>query len=334
MALPIWFEIGSFACLSLILLADLLLVVRRPHLPSMRESAAWVTLYVGLALAFAVALWTLTSHDYATEFVAGWLTEYSLSMDNLFVFILIMSRWKVPPRYQQEVLMIGIILALVFRGLFILAGAKLISSFSWVFYIFGVWLIYVALRQLRDHADSDQDNPLIRSLRRIVPLTNEYHDNHLTVVIERKRHVTPMVLVLVTIGSTDLLFALDSIPAIFGLTNSAFIVFTANIFALMGLRQLYFLLGGLLKRLVYLNFGLAGILGFIGAKLTLHALHTNDVPFINGGRPVSWAPEIPIWLSLAVIAGCLIIATGASLAATARRRSRAASLPQSHADKP
>ncbi|MDR1119116.1 MAG: TerC/Alx family metal homeostasis membrane protein [Bifidobacteriaceae bacterium] len=321
MILPAWFEVGSFVALGLILLADLLLVIRRPHVPSVKECAAWVAFYSLLALAFAVALWTLTTPQYGTEFAAGWLTEYSLSMDNLFVFILLMTRFKVPERFQQEVLMVGIIVALALRAVFILLGAKLLESFSWVFYLFGIWLVYVAVGQLRPHQEDGRDNVMVRLVRRVIPVSAEYDQNHLTTTVDGRRHVTPMVLVFVAIGSTDLLFALDSIPAIFGLTNSAFIVFTANIFALMGLRQLYFLLGGLLQRLVYLNYGLAAILGFIGLKLVFHALHANDLPFVNGGRPVAWAPEIPTWLSLAVIAACIAAATVASLAAPPKRPS-------------
>jgi tellurite resistance protein TerC len=318
MSLPLWFEIVSLSLLGAVLLADLLLVVRHPHVPGTREAAGWVALYVGLALVFAVIMWAVTDAQYATEFVAGWLTEYSLSMDNLFVFILIMGRLKVPRTYQQQVLMVGIVVALIFRAVFILLGAKLIESFSWIFYLFGAWLIYVAADQLRDHDDAVHDNGLIRVARKVMPVSGDYVDNRLTTVIDGRRHATPMVLVFLTIGSTDLLFALDSIPAIFGLTESAFIVFTANIFALMGLRQLYFLLGDLLRRLTYLNYGLAGVLSFIGIKLVLHALHVNELPFINGGRGVGWAPEIPTWVSLAVIACCLGVATLASLLRTAK----------------
>lgn len=319
MELPLWFEIGSLVGLGLVLLADLVLVVKRPHEPSMKEAGGWVGFYVGLALVFAVVLWLVVDQRYATEFVAGWLTEYSLSLDNLFVFILIMSQLKVPRRYQQQVLMVGIVIALVLRAVFILLGAQLIENFSWVFYLFGGWLLYVAVGQLRPDEDAATENLAVRAVRRIVPVSSAFDDNRLTTMIGGRRHLTPMVIVFLTIGTTDLLFALDSIPAIFGLTQSAFIVFTANIFALMGLRQLYFLLGGLLQRLVYLNYGLAAILGFIGVKLILEALHTNELPFINGGHPVAWAPEVPIWLSLVVIAGCLAVATLASLGRTSRR---------------
>lgn len=317
--LPLWFEIVSLAVIGLILLVDLLLVAKRPHEPSVREAGAWVAFYVGLALVFGVLLWFLADHRFATEFVAGWLTEYSLSLDNLFVFILIMSQLRVPRVYQQQVLMVGIVVALVLRAVFIVLGAKLIDNFSWVFYIFGAWLLYVAVGQLRPSEEVAAESRVVRLVGKLVPISGEFDGNRLTTLIDGRRHLTPMLVVFLTIGATDLLFALDSIPAIFGLTRSAFIVLTANIFALMGLRQLYFLLGGLLRRLVYLNYGLAAILGFIGVKLVLGALHSNELPFVNGGQPVGWAPELPIWLSLTVIAACLALATAASLRRTARQ---------------
>jgi tellurite resistance protein TerC len=303
----------------MVLVGDLLLVVKRPHEPSMREAGGWVALYVALALVFGGLLWATAGSGFATEFIAGWLTEYSLSLDNLFVFVLIMGRLKVPRLYQQQVLMVGIVIALALRAVFILLGAQLIESFSWVFYIFGGWLLYVAVGQLRPEPEDAGENLAVRLLRKVVPIADGFDQNRLTTRVDGRRRLTLMVVVFFTIGTTDLLFALDSIPAIFGLTQSPFIVFTANIFALMGLRQLYFLLGGLLRRLVYLNFGLAGILGFIGVKLVLEALHSNELPFVNGGKPVAWAPEVPIWLSLTVIAGCLALATVASLAKTARQ---------------
>ncbi|MDR0626401.1 MAG: TerC/Alx family metal homeostasis membrane protein [Bifidobacteriaceae bacterium] len=321
MGFPPWFELGSLICLGLILLADLLLVVRRPREPSMKEASAWVAFYVALALVFAVLIGLVADEHLATEFVAGWLTEYSLSLDNLFVFILIMAQLKVPRRYQQQVLMVGIVIALLLRAVFIVLGAQLIENFSWVFYIFGAWLLYVGAGQLRQsEEEAASQSGIVRLVGKVVPISGEFDANRLTTVVDGRRHLTPMVVVFITIGSTDLLFALDSIPAIFGLTRSPFIVFTANIFALMGLRQLYFLLGGLLRRLVYLNYGLAAILGFIGVKLILGALHHNELPFINGGRSVPWAPEVPIWLSLAVIAGSLAAATVASLIKTGRDR--------------
>ncbi|WP_292832480.1 TerC family protein [Microbacterium sp.] len=322
MELPVWFEIGSLLLLTLILVADLLLILRRPHIPSTRESALWVVFYVALALIFAALMWYFAGGEYAGQFIAGWLTEYSLSIDNLFVFVLIMAQFSVPRRYQQEVLMVGIIIALVLRGLFILAGAAIIEQFSWVFYIFGAFLVFTAWRQAFPGGDHDsdvkQESFIVRLLRRTVDISDEYDGAKVRTVVNGKKMFTPMIIVFVAIGMTDLLFALDSIPAIFGITQSPFIVFTANLFALMGLRQLYFLLGGLLDRLKYLHYGIAFILGFIGVKLVLHALHQNELPFINGGKSIEWAPEISTWTSLGVIIVSMAVATVASLIASAR----------------
>ncbi|MFJ3030257.1 TerC family protein [Curtobacterium sp. NPDC087080] len=312
--LPVVFEVGSIIALVAILLVDLLIVARRPHVPSLRESGAWVGVYVGLALVFAVLTLVFAGGDAAGQFVAGWLTEYSLSIDNLFVFVIIMARFSVPKAIQQEVLMLGIIIALVLRGVFILVGAQLIEDFTWIFYLFGAWLIWTAIQQLREDDDEEQqDSALVRLLRRRVRITDEFDGMKFRVSQDGAKHFTPLLIVLIAIGTTDLLFALDSIPAIFGITESAFIVFTANVFALMGLRQLYFLLGGLLERLVYLKYGIALILAFIGVKLVLHALHENELPFLNGGEGFSWAPEIPTWVSLVVILVAMAGATGASL---------------------
>jgi tellurite resistance protein TerC len=328
--LPVWFEIATFVGLTLLLLADLALVVRRPHEPSPKESALWVTFYVVLALLFGVVLLMVTDGRYATEFYAGWLTEYSLSVDNLFVFVIIMARFKVPRALQQEALMVGIIIALVLRGVFILLGAAVIDRFTWVFYLFGAFLVYTAVNLVRGHGEADEyeENAVIRRLRRVLPLTDEFSGSKLRVVRDGARLWTPMLVVFLALGTTDLLFALDSIPAIFGLTREGFIVFTANVFALMGLRQLYFLLGGLLKRLVYLSYGLAVILAFIGVKLVLEAVHENSLPFLNGGEPIEAVPEIPIWLSLAVIVGVLLVATVASLMATRRQNRDAVALQE------
>ncbi|MHA7140579.1 TerC family protein [Arthrobacter sp. Bz4] len=314
--LPLAFEVGTFIVLGLILLFDLLLVVKRPHEPSMKEAGLWVTFYVSLALIFAVLMFIFTGPDYGGQFVAGWVTEYSLSIDNLFVFIIIMARFSVPRKYQQEVLMVGIIIALVLRGIFILLGAALISNFSWIFYIFGVFLLYTAYQQAKDTGEDEEhgsENKVIGKLRNVLPMTDKYDGNKIRTVVDGKKVFTPMLIVFVTIGLTDLLFAVDSIPAIFGLTESAFIVFTANIFALMGLRQLYFLLGGLMTRLIYLKHALSAILAFIGIKLILHAMHENELPFINGGQHIEWAPIIPTFLSLGIILGTIVVAVVLSL---------------------
>ncbi|HET8778811.1 MAG TPA: TerC/Alx family metal homeostasis membrane protein, partial [Agromyces sp.] len=265
------------------------------------------------ALIFALLMFLLGDAQHAGEFITGWLTEYSLSIDNLFVFVIIMARFAVPKKMQQEVLMVGIILALIFRGVFILLGAQLIENFSWIFYIFGAWLIWTAYQQAFVSHDDDRDNPLVRMLRRRVRISDDFDGIKLRTTVDGTRMFTPILFVFIAIGTTDLLFALDSIPAIFGITQSAFIVFTANIFALMGLRQLYFLLGGLLERLEYLKYGIAFILAFIGVKLVLHALHVNELPFLNNGEPIEWAPEISTWASLGVIVAAMAVATIASL---------------------
>ena len=324
--LPLPFEVTSIAVLLLVLVADLLIVIRRPHVPSVRESSLWVGFYVALALVFAGVLLVVAGGEFAGQFVAGWLTEYSLSIDNLFVFVIIMARFAVPAKLQQEVLMIGIIIALVLRGIFILLGAQLIENFSWIFYIFGAFLLYTAVKQaIENHDDDDgsSDTFIVRLLRKRIKITDRFDGSKLRTTIDGHRFFTPMLIVFLAIGTTDLLFALDSIPAIFGITESPFIVFTANIFALMGLRQLYFLLGGLLEKLVYLHYGIAFILAFIGVKLVLHAMHDNEVPFINGGEPIEWAPEIGTFVSLGVIVVAMAVATIASLIKLRSDNSRA-----------
>ena len=331
MELPVWFEVGSLVVLVLILVADLLLVLKRPHIPSTRESTLWVVFYVTLALIFAGMLWLFAGHEFAGQFIAGWLTEYSLSIDNLFVFVLIMGQFAVPRRYQQEVLMVGIIIALILRGLFILAGAAIIEQFSWVFYIFGAFLIWTAWRQAfpgGDHDDDIKQEPfIVRTLRRMVDISDHYDGAKMRTVVAGKKIFTPMIIVFAAIGMTDLLFAIDSIPAIFGITQNPFIVFTANLFALMGLRQLYFLLGDLLDRLKYLHYGIAFILAFIGVKLFFHAMHVNELPFINGGEHIDWAPEISTWMSLGVIILSMVVASAASLIASRRERLAAPAAP-------
>jgi tellurite resistance protein TerC len=304
--------------LTVLLLADLAIVARRPHEPSVKEASLWVGFYVTLALLFGLVILAVTNGEFATEFYAGWLTEYSLSVDNLFVFVIIMARFQVPRKLQQEALMVGIIIALVLRGIFILLGAAVIERFTWVFYIFGAFLVYTAINLVRHRGEEDdyEENAFIRRMRTILPITPDFHGSKIRVTQDGKKFWTPMIVVFLALGTTDLLFALDSIPAIFGLTQEAFIVFTANVFALMGLRQLYFLLGGLLKRLVYLSLGLAVILAFIGIKLVMEALHNNELPFINGGEHIEAVPEIPIWLSLTIILGVLVAATVASLLKT------------------
>ncbi|MFC5503211.1 TerC/Alx family metal homeostasis membrane protein [Lysinimonas soli] len=315
MQIPVWFEFTSFGVLLLILAADIFLAFRRPHIPSTRESAIWIAFYVLLALIFAGLLFVLGDADHAGQFVAGWLTEYSLSIDNLFVFLLIMGRFSVPRKYQQEILMVGIVLALILRGVFILLGAQLIEHFSWIFYLFGLFLVYTAVNQAVTSHDEEKEteNRLIRLLRRRIAITDTFEGAKLRTTVDGRRLFTPALIVFIALGTTDLVFALDSIPAIFGITTNAFLVFAANVFALMGLRQLYFLLGDLVEKLVYLKYGIAAILGFIGVKLFFHALHGNELPFINGGHGVQWAPEISTPVSLAVIVLAMSVAVVASV---------------------
>ncbi len=314
-ALPAWFEIGSLVVLTAILIADLLIIFKRPHVPSMKEAALWVGFYALLAVAFGGAILALGDVEHASQFYAGWLTEYSLSIDNLFVFVIIMSRFAVPKKYQQEVLMVGIIMALVLRGIFIVLGAALIENFSWIFYIFGAFLLYTAYHQaFRSHEDEEEtEGKLITFLRKRITMSPEFDGAKIRTTFNGKKMFTPMIVVFITIAITDVIFAFDSIPAIFGITTSPFLVFAANIFALMGLRQLYFLLGGLLDKLEYLKYGIAFILGFIGVKLVLHAMHANELTFINGGQPIEWAPEISTGTSLLVIVASMAVATIASV---------------------
>lgn len=308
------FEITTLVVLGVILLLDLLYVARRPHEPSMREAGLWIGFYVALALVFAGLLFALGDAQHGTEFLAGWVTEYSLSVDNLFVFLIIMAKFQVPRRYQQEVLMVGIIIALIARAVFIAVGAVAIEHLTWVFYIFGAFLLWTAWQQLKDDGGDEESEPgVVARLTRRLNVAPDYDGNRLRTTVDGRRMFTPMVVVFITIGLTDVMFAVDSIPAIFGLTQNWFIVLTANIFALMGLRQLYFLLGGLMDRLVFLKHGLAFILAFIGVKLVFHALHENELPFINGGHPVTAVPEISTFVSLGVIVGTLVLATVASL---------------------
>jgi tellurite resistance protein TerC len=291
--------------------------VRKPHEPTIGESARWSVFYISLALLFGVGIGFVSGWNFGGEYFAGYLTEKALSIDNLFVFLIVMTGFAVPKAFQQKVLMIGIIIALIMRGAFIAAGSALIDNFSWIFYVFGALLLVLAYRQAFSNHESDPANGrIVKFARRILPITDDYHSDRISVRIDGKRWFTPMLLTIVAIGFIDLVFAIDSIPAIYGLTNEAYIVFTANAFALMGLRQLYFLIGGLLERLVYLAQGLAVILAFIGVKLVLHALHVNELPFVNGGQHVEWAPEIPIWFSLVFIGLTITVATVLSLRKT------------------
>src|SRR6478672_3343878 len=304
-----------------LLLVDFVGHVRTPHAPSLRESAIWSAVYIGAAVVFGLLVLWFSGGEYAGEYFAGYVTEKSLSVDNLFVFVLIMAAFAVPRELQQKVLLFGITFALALRTVFIVVGAAAIENFSWVFYLFGAILIYTAWVQARSGGHSSdenyRENAVLRFVRRIVPTTEDYHSDRMTVRLDGKRYITPLAIALIAIGTADVIFAVDSIPAIFGLTQETYLVFAANAFSLLGLRQLFFLIDGLLDRLVYLAYGLAVILGFIGAKLVIHALHTNELPFINGGEHVTAIPEISTAVSLGVIVGTLVVTTVASLA---RRR--------------
>lgn len=303
----------TIGVLTAILLFDIFVIGRKPHEPSMKECGIFVGMYVALAILFGLGVTHFSGAQYGKEFFAGWLTEYSLSLDNLFIFIIIMTKMRVPRHLQQYALLVGIILALVFRGIFIALGAAMINRFAFIFFAFGAFLLYTAFDLVKDyfqkdHDDEATDNAAIRWVKRTFPFTEDWHGTHSRVKIDGKHFMTPMFLVIVALGSTDILFALDSIPAIYGLTKEAYLVFTANVFALMGLRQLYFLLGGMLNKLVYLPIGLSVILGFIGVKLVLHAAH--HYHWVG-----DWA-EIGIEMSLGVIIGTLVITTVASLMKT------------------
>ncbi|GAA3134815.1 TerC family protein [Planomonospora alba] len=303
-------SLGAWAIVVAIVIAllalDFVVTARRPHAVGLREAAAWSVFYIGVAIAFGLVLWWIAGPELGTEYFAGWIVEKSLSVDNLFVFVVIMGQFSVPPVYQQKALLFGISAALVMRAVLITVGAAAISLFSPTFLLFGLLLIWTAVQLLR-HRNEDpdpRDNPLLRWTRRRFPITDDFHGGRLLAREDGRRVITPLFLVFVAIGSTDLLFALDSIPAIFGITQHPLIVFSANAFALLGLRALYFLIEGLLERLVYLSIGLSVILAFIGAKLILVFLH----------REVSAEfPEVPTVLSLAVILGVLLVTVAASM---------------------
>ncbi|GGO64291.1 TerC family protein [Nonomuraea cavernae] len=326
MNLPAWVWPATIGGFCVVLAFDFYLVARNPRAPSFKECVAWVSFYVGLAVLFGIGLLVLSGPAHGGEFFAGWITEYSLSVDNLFVFLLIMSRFRVPYEYRQKVLLVGIVLALLMRGVFIAAGAEAVSRFDWLFYVFGAFLVYTAWKLIGHEEEEAEfsENVALRAIRRVLPTTDTYHGARLT-VHHGRRMVTPMLIVMVAIGTTDLLFALDSIPAIFGLTKEPYLVFTANAFALMGLRQLFFLVGGLLDRLVYLSKGLSVLLAFIGVKLVLEALHHDGV---------SWAPRIPILVSLGVILGTLAVTTVLSLLKSARDARSAAAAEKAEVSEP
>ncbi len=318
MHVPLWIWLVTSAVILGFFIFDFVSHVRTPHEPSMKESGGWAAFYMTMAAIFGGIVWWQWDAEHGVQFFTGYITELSLSVDNLFVFALIMGAFKIPRAYQQKVLLIGIVMALVFRLIFILLGAVIISAWSWVFYIFAAFLLYTAIKLVYDEAtDQPETDPndmlVVKTLRKAIPVTQSYHGDKLMSVTEAgKKAVTPLFVALLAIGFIDVMFAFDSIPAIFGITTEPFLVFTANAFALLGLRQLYFLLNGLLDKLVYLPYGLAVVLGFIGIKLLLHALHENNLPFINGGEGFA-VPEIGTVTSLVVIVGVLAITAIASL---------------------
>jgi tellurite resistance protein TerC len=313
---------------------DFVFHVRKAHVPTLREAALWSGLYVGLALLFGVGVLVFGGTEPGSEYFAGYVTEKALSVDNLFVFLIIMGSFRVPREDQQKVLLFGIVFALIARTGFIFLGATLINQFAWVFYLFGLILILTAGNMLKGEVsdeDSHEDqNFIVKIAKKFIRTSEEYDGDKLTTVVDGKKMLTPMVLVMVAIGGTDILFALDSIPAIFGLTQNTFIVFTATAFSLLGLRQLFFLIEGLLERLIYLSYGLAAILAFIGVKLIIHALHENNVAFINNGEHVD-VVEISTALSLSVIIGVLVITVVASLLSKKGRAKTAAGNAKRHA---
>jgi tellurite resistance protein TerC len=321
----LWVWVLTIGILTAVLIVDFIVQARNPHDPSFKESAIQSSIYITLGLLFSFVIGGVWGPQYAQEYFAGFITEKSLSVDNVFVFLVIFTQFAVPRELRSQALLIGIAIALFLRFIFILLGAAFIENFSWAFYAFGAFLLLTALKIMKDTFDGLKEpehdeyagGKVIQFLQKRMRSTKEYHGSKWTIVKDGKRYATPLLLVMAAIGFTDLLFALDSIPAIYGLTKEPYIVFVANVFALLGLRQLYFLLGGLMERLKYLGVGLSLILAWIGMKLVIHALNKNELPFINGGEAVTVIPEIPTELSLFVIMITLIITTIWSLAATA-----------------
>lgn len=305
----------TVALVVALLLFDYFFHVRKAHVPTLKESAGWSAAYIGIAVAFGLSVFLLGGSEAGTEYFAGYLTEKALSVDNVFVFLIIMASFKVPREDQQKALLIGITVSLIARAAMIFVGGVLIERFAWVFYLFGLSLLFTAGHMLRPEEkrhDPDQAGLILRLTRKLIPTSDAFDGDKLITHVGGRRRMTPMVLVIVALGLTDVMFALDSIPAIFGLTQDVFIVFTATAFSLLGLRQLYFLVEQMLERLVYLSYGLAAILGLIGLKLILHALHENNVPFINDGEPLR-VVEISTLQSLLAIGVILVLTVLASL---------------------
>ena len=308
------------------IVVDIVGHVRTPHEPTLKEATWWSVAYIAIALLFGGIVWAVWGPQYGQEYLGGYITEKALSIDNLFVFVIILSSFRVPRKDQQEVLLAGIVIALILRLIFILAGAALIENFSWVFYIFGAWLLWTAINQVREGVGEDEEEEeyrppsIVRWVSKIVPVTDGFIGSRMLYRHGGRTYVTPMLLCVIAVGTADVMFAVDSIPAIYSLTNEAYLVFAANAFSLLGLRQLYFLIDGLLDRIIFLHYGLAAILGFIGFKLINHALHTNELPFINGGQPIVAVPEPNIAFSLGFIVVTILITVAASLAVSRSQR--------------
>ena len=332
MDVPTWVWALTVLGIVGLLVFDFVFHVRKAHVPTLREAAVWSAAYVGIAIVFGIGVLVFGGTTMGSEYFAGYVTEKALSVDNLFVFLIIMTSFRVPREDQQKVLLFGIVFSLFARTGFIFVGAALINSFAWVFYLFGLVLLLTAGHMLRPEGEESHtaDNVMVRLARKVFHTSEHYDGDRLFTTVDGKRAMTPMLLVMVAIAGTDILFALDSIPAIFGLTQNVFIVFTATAFSLLGLRQLFFLIDGLLDRLIYLSYGLAAILGFIGVKLILHALHENNAPFINDGAPVA-VVEISTGLSLTVIIGVLVVTVLASLFSKRGRAQNAISNARRHA---
>lgn len=312
----------TIALITGLMLVDYLFHVRKTHVPTLREAAIWSTLYIGIATAFGIAVAVFGGTRMAVEYFAGYLSNEALSVDNLFVFVVIIGSFGVPRIAQQKVLLFGIAFALIARTVFILLGAALIHAFSSALGVFGLVLLVMAGRLAKpaepeDHTVDSAGGIVIRLVNRFLPTSTNYDGDRLFTVVDGKRVMTPLLVVMIAIGGTDLLFAFDSVPAMFGLTQNVYLVFTATAFSLLGLRQLYFLIDNLLDRLVHLSYGLAVILGFIGVKLILEALHHNRLPFINHGEPVPLR-EISTTTSLAVILTVLLVTTASSLISVRR----------------
>ncbi|WP_372698995.1 TerC family protein [Arthrobacter sp. JSM 101049] len=329
MTVPLWIWLATIVVILGLLAFDYFFHIRKAHVPQLKEAAIWSSIYVSIAVVFGILVLVFGGGTMGGEYFAGYITEKALSVDNLFVFLVIIASFKVPREDQQKVLLFGIVFALIARTGFIFAGAALINAWSWIFYIFGLILLLTAGNLLKPggHEEDQANNFIIRLAKRFMHTSDDYDGDKLFTVVNGKKALTPMLLVMVAIGGTDILFALDSIPAIYGLTQNVYIVFTATAFSLMGLRQLYFLLDGLLDRLIYLSVGLAGILAFIGVKLFLHALHENNLPFINDGEHVN-VIEISTGFSLAVI----IVTVIASLVSRTGKAQTAINNARRHAE--